>query len=79
MGKRQDLQRYKCKTCHKILNSLTNAPLTRLHKKESWLKYDQCLKEGKSVRKSTTDCKLHRNTAFKWRHQFLKNSAKSKR
>lgn len=77
-GKRQDLQRYKCKSCHKTFNSLTNTPLARLRKKECWLEYAQCLKEGKSVRKSASDCVIHRNTAFKWRHRFLKNSTKIK-
>ena len=36
-GKESGLQRYKCKSCNKTYNQLTNSPLAKLHKKEEWL------------------------------------------
>lgn len=73
-GKRNDLQRYRCNNCHKTFNSLTGTPLARLHRKGHWLDYAQCLKEGVTIRKAAEICNIHRNTAFRWRHRFLKNS-----
>jgi|LGVF01.2.fsa_nt_gb transposase-like protein len=72
-GKRNDLQRYHCKDCHKKFNSLTKTPLARLRKKGLWLMYSECLKEGLSVRKTANICNVHKNTAFRWRHRFLEN------
>ncbi|MCT4616115.1 MAG: helix-turn-helix domain-containing protein [Marinifilaceae bacterium] len=73
-GKRSDLQRYKCKKCNKTFNSLTKTPLAKLRRKGHWLDYSQCLKEGLSIRKAASECKIHKNTAFRWRHRFLTNS-----
>ncbi len=72
-GKRNDLQRYRCKTCNKTFNSLTSTPLARLRRKGHWLEYSECLKAGLTVRKAAVRCGIHRNTSFKWRHLFLKN------
>ncbi len=73
-GKRNDLQRYKCKGCQKTFNSLTKTPLAHLHRKGHWLTYAKCLKEGFTIRKAAEECDIHRNTAFRWRHRFLENS-----
>ena len=73
-GIRNDLQRYKCKSCKKTFNTLTGTPLAYLHKKGRWLNYSECLKEGLSVRKAATKCGIHRNTSFRWRHRFLYNN-----
>jgi len=72
-GKRNDLQRYHCKDCRKTFNSLTKTPLARLRKKGLWLMYSECIREGLSVRKAAKICKVHKNTAFRWRHRFLEN------
>jgi len=73
-GRRNGLQRYRCKECHKTFNCLTGTPLGRLRKKEYWLDYADCISSGLSVRKSALKCQIHRNTAFRWRHRFLKNA-----
>ncbi len=75
-GKRHNLQRYRCKECNKTYNSLTGTPLARLNMKEKWLTFTQCLVKGLTVRKSAMLCKVHKNTAFHWRHRFL-NAAQS--
>ncbi|MCT4614250.1 MAG: hypothetical protein N4A49_05165 [Marinifilaceae bacterium] len=72
-GKRNDLQRYKCKSCLKTFNSLTNTPLARLKRKGHWLKYASCLRDGLTLKKSSEICEIHINTAFRWRHRFLTN------
>ena len=77
-GKRNDMQRYKCKKCNKTFNSLSKTPLARLRKKGRWLNYSNCLKEGFTVRKSAEICGIHKNTSFRWRHRFLKNMNKIK-
>ena len=77
-GFRNDLQRYKCKSCNKTYNSLTNTPLARLRRKGHWLDYANCLKEGLTVRSAAEQCGIHRNTSFRWRHRFINNGKKIK-
>jgi transposase-like protein len=77
-GKRNDMQRYKCKDCRKTFNCLTGTPLARLKKKGRWLEYSRCLLNGLSVRKAAAKCNVHFNTTFKWRHRFLVNANKVK-
>jgi hypothetical protein len=57
---------------------LTKTPLANLHKKGRWYNFSQCLLDGLSVRKCGEECGIHFNTAFKWRHRFLKNLNKIK-
>ncbi len=71
-GKRNDLQRYKCKSCKSTFNSLTGTPLAQLHKKGRWLNYSQCLKDGLTIRAAATICGVDKTTSFRWRHRFLK-------
>lgn len=73
-GIREDLQRFKCKSCMRTFNILTGTPLANLHKKGRWLSYAQCLIDGLSVRKAADKCGVHRNTSFRWRHRFLQNA-----
>ena len=73
-GIRNDLQRYKCKDCSKTFNVLTGTPLAHLRKKGRWLAYAKCLIDGLSIRKAATECGVHRNTSFRWRHRFLQNA-----
>ncbi len=73
-GKRDGLQRYRCKDCKRTYNSISNTPLSRLRKKEQWLEYSSCLISGISIRKAAIECGVHRNTSFRWRHRFLANA-----
>ena len=77
-GKRNDLQRYKCKKCHKTFNSLTDSPLARLRRKGHWMDYAHCIKEGLTIRQAAKACDIHPNTAFRWRHRFLTNTKEIK-
>ncbi len=69
---RNGLKRRRCLDCKRTFNPLTGTPLARLRKKECWLKYAGALDESLSVRKAAKACKVNKNTAFKWRHRFLK-------
>ena len=72
-GKRNDMQRYKCKDCNKTFNSLTKTPLARLRRKGHWLQYANCLKNGLTIREAANECGVHKNTSFRWRHRFITN------
>ena len=71
-GYASGLRRWKCKGCNKTFNILTNTPLARLRLKEKWADNAKAMIAGKSVRDTAKDCGVHPNTAFRWRHRFLK-------
>lgn len=71
-GKINNRQRYLCKSCSKSFMSTFNTPFYRLRKPEKWLNYFNCMLNSLTVRKSATSCKITKNTAFLWRHKFLK-------
>jgi transposase-like protein len=73
-GRKNDLQRYKCRSCGKNFNQLTGTPLANLRMKGRWLKFSDCLRNGLSVRKSAELTGVDKTTAFRWRHRFLINS-----
>jgi transposase-like protein len=75
-GRRNDLQRYKCKCCGRTFNQLTGTPLARLRMKGRWLNFSECLNKGYSVRYAASQVGVDKNTSFAWRHKFLKNSNK---
>jgi hypothetical protein len=43
-----------------------------LHKRELWSEHAQALVEGLSLRKVASRLDIHLDTAFRWRHRFLK-------
>src|SRR5271165_814857 len=75
---RNGLKRSHCLDCQRTFNPLTGTPLARLRKKERWLGFAAALNESQSVRKAAKACKVNKNTAFKWRHRFLKAQNQSK-
>ncbi len=66
------MQRYKCKSCNKTFNALTNTPLARLRHKEQWSKFTQDLVDSVSVHTAADHCGVADSTSFRWRHRFLK-------
>lgn len=69
---RNGVQRYKCKTCNKSFNSLSQSFLSRTHKDfETWKSYAHCLSESYSLRKAAKYCSISLPTAFYWRHKLL--------
>jgi transposase-like protein len=75
---RNGLKRSRCLDCKRTFNPLTGTPLARLRKKERWLSFGAALNESLPVRKAAKACKVNKNTAFKWRHRFLKAQNQSK-
>jgi transposase-like protein len=71
-GMAHGLQRYHCKHCSRTFNALTDTPMTRLRKKEQWLNYAQALMDGVTIAEAAEQCDVHPETAFRWRHRFLK-------
>jgi len=70
-GVRANLQRYRCNSCHKTFNSLTNTPLARLRHKEMWIDYAKDIIDGESIQHAAKHCKVANSTAFRWRHRML--------
>lgn len=71
-GMNAGLQRYKCKSCNKTFNALTNTALARLRHKDKWRKFAQDLIDGISVHDAANHCAVAVSTSFRWRHRFLK-------
>jgi transposase-like protein len=71
-GQANRLRRYRCKPCGVTFNALTGTPLSQLHKRELWSDHAQALVEGLSLRKVASRLDIHLQTAFRWRHRFLK-------
>lgn len=72
------LKRYRCKDCAKTFNALTGTPLAQLHRRDAWFAYAQALADGLSLRKAATRCGVSLDTAFRWRHRFLKTAKDTK-
>jgi len=70
-GRANGLQRYRCRSCGKTFNGLTGTPLARLHHRDRWFDYLDCMIDAKSVRRAAATAGVHRNTSFRWRHRFL--------
>ncbi len=71
-GSANRLRRYRCKPCKVTFNCLTGTPLAQLHKRELWGGHAQALIDGISLRKVADRIGVHVETAFRWRHRFLK-------
>lgn len=71
-GKASKLQRYRCRQCNRTFNALTGTPRARLRHKDKWLKFEETMIDGLSLRKSASVCGIATNTSFKWRHRFTK-------
>ncbi|MCE9945813.1 IS1595-like element ISAeme10 family transposase [Aeromonas rivipollensis] len=74
-GWSRGLRRYRCKQCLRTSSVLTKTPLARLRKAQCWEDYAQALIDGLTVRQAAVRCGVCKNTAFLWRHRFLKAMA----
>jgi len=71
-GSKGGRKRFKCKACSKTFNGFTGTPLAGLHNPDKFLSNAKCMVEGKTVRETAAKLGLDKNTAFLWRHRFLK-------
>jgi transposase-like protein len=73
------LARYACRECGRTYNALTGTDLARLRMKERWLEMAASLTDLETVRQSATRCDVHKNTALRWRHRFLRAAGRLKK
>lgn len=74
-GRSRGIARFRCQGCRRTFSPLTRTPLAGLHYPERWTTYTEAMIAGLSIRNCARISAIHRNTAFRWRHRFLKNSA----
>jgi len=77
-GNAHGLPRYRCSACGKTFNALTATPLAHLRHRDAWPAYAQAMIDGKTVRAAAHLCGVDKNTAFRWRHRFLRLLALAK-
>lgn len=71
-GKKNGVQRFRCKDCQKTFNDRTKTPLANSHVSlEQWIDYAKCMVMGLSIRKSASICQISVKTSFYMRHRLL--------
>ncbi len=71
-GKASGFRRYRCRDCGQTFNALTGTPLAGLRRREAWLDYARAMVDRVSLRKAAERSDVCLETAFRWRHRFLK-------
>lgn len=81
-GNNKSIPRFKCKNtelntdgskvCGKTFNALTQTPLAHLHHADKHIGNARCMVEGMTVRKTAEILGINKDTALRWRYQFLK-------
>jgi transposase-like protein len=74
-GTAHGFPRYRCGSCRRTFNILTNTPLARLRNKQRWLTFVGTMVEKKSIRKSAAACGVSVTTSSRWHQRFLRCSA----
>jgi transposase-like protein len=77
-GAAHGLPRYRCLSCKRTFNILTNTPLAHLRNRERWLTYLGTMMEGRSIRGSATACAVSPATASRWRQRFMNCTAEQR-
>lgn len=70
-GHNRGLQRYACRTCGKTFNAASATPISKLRRKEEFLKQAECMTQSLSIRATAKKLGVAVSTAFRWRHCFL--------
>lgn len=70
-GQRAGRQRYRCRACRRTCNDLTGTVFAYGKRPELWIPYGQCLLDGLTVRAAAARLGIHKDTAWRWRHQVL--------
>jgi len=70
-GSYKNTKRYKCKSCSKTFNSLTDTAIHWIHKKELLKEYLYFMLQGYSLRQICRRMDICLKTAFDWRHKIL--------
>lgn len=75
-GKEKGNQCYICTRCGKHFRNTTGCTIHHLHLKPKIKQYIECMNRGLSLRKTAEKCDMSLQTAFRWRHRFLKGMYK---
>lgn len=79
-GKRDDIQKYKCKACCKVFTSKTGTSLHRLQKPEKFELYKALMLESYyPIKQIARKVGISVQTAFDWRHKILSGLAREDR
>lgn len=70
-GTFHDRKRYRCKSCRKTFNELSGTAIHKIHLKEKWNAYLECMVQGLSLRKAAKIVGINLRTSFAWRHRIL--------
>lgn len=71
-GKKNNVQRFRCKDCNRTFNDITLTPMANSHLPINiWLDYAKCMILGFSIRKSANVCEVSVKTSFYMRHRLL--------
>lgn len=72
-GKRRDgVQRYLCRDCHKSFLPSSGSLVSRSRKPVSlWAAFLKCMLDKKTLEESAEKCRISKTTAFLWRHKIL--------
>jgi transposase-like protein len=71
VGRQNNTQRFKCKSCSKYFSETTGKFLYCLKKRERLTEYLDCFLAGLSIRESAKMCGISIQTSFTWRHKLL--------
>jgi transposase-like protein len=76
-GKRDDLQKYKCKSCCKVFTIKTGTPFHKIKKLDKFEAYKALMMESYlPIKKIAAKIGISIQTAFDWRHKILSGMSK---
>lgn len=70
-GSHKSIRKFECKSCGKYFSASTNTALYRIHKKDKWAAYLQCMEDGLTIRAAAARVGISIQTSFSWRHRIL--------
>lgn len=71
-GRAKGRQRYRCVACGRTYSEFTGTALHGLQRPDLWPAFCRCILQGRTVRATAAEIGVHRDTAFRWRHRFLR-------
>jgi transposase-like protein len=71
-GSSNGLPRWRCKACRRTFNPLSGTALSGLRRRGSWAQFAESLRRAETLEETAERCGIHRNTAHRWRHRFLR-------
>jgi transposase-like protein len=77
-GSAAGLPRWRCKGCGRTFNPLSQTSLARLRKRDRWAAFVRSMEMGETLEEAAERCGIHRNTAHRWRHRFLRQPQRTR-